>query len=139
MGQMLIVYAVTAYIFAMFALYMLGTVKLIQQEGRPPLFFAFLPFAHGYARAVITGQRGRYLRLLTPLSAVCLIIAALLPYLFFLIATSLFYTVTRCFLNYYTFNKKHALLFTILSVLFPHSSGIWIYITYKTKGAHDSL
>jgi len=137
MGQMLLMYAVTAYIFAMFALYMLGTVKLIQHEGRPPLFLAFLPFTHGYARAVIIGQRGRYLRLLTPLSAVT--IALLFPYFYFLITASLLNLTVRCFLNYYTFNRKYALLFTILSVLIPLSSGIWIYITYKMKGAHDSL
>lgn len=124
-------YAVAAYIFAMLALYMLGTAKLIRQEGRPPLFFIFLPFAHSYARAVIVGQRGRYLRILAPLAAGVLIIALMIPYIYFLMSAILFYLVTRCFLNYYTFEKKHALLFTILSILIPFSSGIWIYVTCR--------
>jgi hypothetical protein len=128
---MFLMYAVSAYIFAMFALYMLGTVKLIQKEGRPQLCLAFLPFAHGYARAVIAGQRGRHLRILAPLSAICLMVALMAPYFYFLVAAILFYLVTRCFLNYYTFEKKYAPLFTILSILIPLSSGIWIYFTYR--------
>ena len=135
MEQIIIMYAVSAYVFVMFALYMLGSVKLIMQEGRPPLYFAFLPFAHDYARAVIVGQRGRRLRILAPLATAVLIIAMMFPNIYFLAAANLFYLSIRCFLNCYTYEfacyKKLALLFTVLSILVPFSSGIWIYFTYR--------
>jgi hypothetical protein len=125
-------YAASAYIFTMFALYILGTAKMILEEGNPPWYFAFLPFVHSYARAVIVGLRGRYLRTLAPLSSICLLAALIFPHFYFLVSAILFYLVTRCFLNYYTYNR-YAMLFTILGIIIPLSSGIWIFMTHRKR------
>lgn len=124
-------YAATAYVFTMLALYMLGSAKLVEEEGRPRLFLVFLPFAHEYVRAVIAGQRGRYLRVLAPLATANLIFALMISNIYFLAAALLFNIVTRIFLNYYTYERKNAMLFTLLGLLIPLSSGIWLYYTYR--------